>query len=139
MGQSRNPKKKHLPRRRGDAEKTKMKNKRKSARKAKVIEGSGNVFADLQLADAGDLSIQAELTRLIHNRINAFGLNQSEAAARLGLKQPDVSKLMNGRHTGFSTERLLRLLNALGQDIRIVISPKPPRARREGTLRVEAA
>lgn len=108
-------------------------------RRARIHASSGNVFDDLRLKDAGDLSIQAELTRLIHDRIRSLGLSQSAAAERLALKQPDISKLMNGRYTGFSTERLLRLLNALDQDVCIVISPKPPRARRSATLRVEAA
>ncbi len=92
----------------------------------------GNVFADLGLPQPEDLSVQAELARLIYLRIEQLGLTQVDAAKRLGLKQPDVSKLMNARHTGFSTERLLRLLNALDQDIQIVVRDKPPRARRRG-------
>jgi len=108
-------------------------------RKILVREGSGNVFDDLRLPDAAALSIQAELARLIHRRIKELGWTQAQAAVRLGLKQPDVSKLMNARHAGFSTERMFRLLNALDQDVRIIISRKPPRARRDATLRVEAA
>lgn len=107
--------------------------------KIPVHAGSGNVFADLNLPDAEDLPIQAELTRLIYLQIKRLGLSQIDAAARLGLKQPDVSKLMNGRHTGFSAERLFRLLNALDQDIRIVVRPKPCRARRHGIMNVVAA
>ena len=108
-------------------------------RKNRVRAGSGNVFEDLRLVGPEDLSIQAEMARLILVRIRDLGLTQAQAAARLGLKQPDVSKLMSGRHTGFSAERLFRLLNALGQDIRIVVSKKPPRANRDAMLRVEAA
>jgi predicted XRE-type DNA-binding protein len=104
-----------------------------------VHEGSGNVFGDLGLGDAAGLPLQAELTRLIHLRIKQIGLTQVQAAQRLELKQPDVSKLMNGRHTGFSAERLFRLLNALDQDVQIVIRSKPANARRSGTLRVVAA
>lgn len=80
---------------------------------ARIQASSGNVFADLNLRSADNLSIQAELTRLIYLRIKQFGLIQSQAAERLGLRQPDVSKLMNGRHTGYSTERLICLLIAL--------------------------
>jgi predicted XRE-type DNA-binding protein len=101
--------------------------------------GSGNVFADLRLPDADDLSIQAELTRLLYLRIKELGLTQVQAANRLSLKQPDVSRLMNGRHTGFSAERLFRFLNALDQDIQIIIRLKPPRARRSATVSVIAA
>jgi predicted XRE-type DNA-binding protein len=108
-------------------------------RTSPVHAGSGNVFIDLGLSDAADLSIQAELTRLIYLRVKGLGLTQAKAAHRLGLKQPDVSKLMNGRHSGFSAERLFRFLNALDQDIRIVIRNKPPRTRRGGTISVVAA
>lgn len=105
--------------------------------KIRIHAGSGNVFADLGLPDAEGLSIQAELTRLIYLRLSQLGLTQVQAARRLGLKQPDVSKLMNGRHTGFSAERLFRLLNALDQDVRIVVTPKP--SRRRATVTVAAA
>jgi predicted XRE-type DNA-binding protein len=55
-----------------------------------------------------------------------------EAAELLGVDQPKVSALLNGRLAGFSTERLFRFLNALGRDVEIVVKPKPrsrPRAR----------
>src|SRR5688572_20628283 len=96
-------------------------------RKMHVQGSSGNVFADLGLPGAEDLSIQAELSRLIYLRIKQTGLTQALAADRLGLKQPDVSKLMNGRPTGFSAERLFRILNALDQDIQIIVRNKPAR------------
>src|SRR6266404_1414433 len=82
-----------------------------------VVEGSGNVFADLELADAQDLQVKAELTRQLGHRLKVLGLTQVQAAKRLGLKQPDVSKLANGRHTGFSTDRLLALLSSLEVDV----------------------
>ena len=108
-------------------------------RKIPVYVSSGNVFADMGLPDANDLPIQAELTRLLDHRIKQLGLTQVQAAHRLGLKQPDVSKLMNGRHTGFSAERLFRFLNALDQDIEIIVTSKPSRARRHATTHVKAA
>src|SRR2546421_2371165 len=101
--------------------------------------GSGNVFVDLGLPSADELSIQAELARLIYLRIKQLGLTQVQAANRLGLKQPDVSKLMNARHSGFSAERLIRVLNALDQDVQIVVRNKPARARRGARVNVVAA
>src|ERR1700722_11249400 len=95
---------------------------------------SDNVFINLGLPDAEDLSIQAELLRLIYPRINQLGLTQVQAVAQLGLKQPDVSKPVNGRHSGFSAERLFRFLNALDEDIEIVVRRKPSRARREANV-----
>ena len=104
-----------------------------------VRTSSGNVFADLRVRGSGEVSIQAELARVIYLRVKELGLTQAQTAERLGLRQPDVSKLMNGRHTGFSAERLFRLLNALGQDIRIVVKRRPARSARRGSVHVVAA
>lgn len=89
-----------------------------------IVEGSGNVFADLGLPHPEELQTRAELTRLIHNWIKERGLTQTAAAKLLGLKQPDVSQLMAGRFTHFSTDRLLRLLMALDRDVEIIVRPK---------------
>ena len=91
-----------------------------------VTRGSGNVFLDLGFdeVEAEELQVKADLTRQIYNRIKALGLTQAQAGARLGIGQPDVSKLMNSHYTGFSTDRLLALLNALDIDVEIVLRPR---------------
>lgn len=91
----------------------------------KVKSSNGNVFADLGLANPDDLLIKAELVRQISNLIDAKGLTQTEAANILGIDQPKVSALVNGKLSGFSTERLLKFLNALGSDVEIRVIPKP--------------
>ena len=106
--------------------------------KVLVVEGSGNVFADLDLLNADDLQTKAELTRQLYQRIRVLGLSQIKAAKALGLKQPDVSKLMNGRFTGFSVERLLELLNALAVDVDIVLRLGGRRRGHHGTVKVLA-
>jgi predicted XRE-type DNA-binding protein len=116
-----------------------MKRESKPKRESrKIVRGSGNVFADLGFdqREASELQVKAELTRQICNRIRAMGLTQMLAAGRLGLSQPDVSKLMNGRHTGYSVERLISLLNALEMDIDIVVRPREGRGHRPGIVRI---
>jgi predicted XRE-type DNA-binding protein len=88
-----------------------------------IIEGVGNVFDDLGMADAAAELVKAQLTFQIAKRIKALGLTQTAAAARLGISQPDVSRLMKRRPTGFSTDRLLALLTALDIDVDIVLRP----------------
>ena len=112
---------------------------RRNSNKIPVVEGSGNVFADLGLPDAEDLRLKSELARQICKRIKTLGLTQVQAATRLGLKQPDVSKLVNGRHTGFSTHRLIALLNALEVNVEIVLRPQTKTAGHRGTTRVKEA
>lgn len=88
-----------------------------------ITEGSGNVFADLGLPDAAAEIVKAQLTFQVAKRIKTLGLTQAAAATRLGLSQPDVSRLMKSRPTGFSTDRLLALLTALDIDVDIVLRP----------------
>ena len=99
---------------------------------ASVTESSGNVFVDLGLPDAVGELFKAELTLQISKRIKDLDLTQKQAGVRLGLSQPDVSRLMNGRRAGFSTDRLLAFLNALDLDVDIVVRPvaPPPHAAR---------
>jgi predicted XRE-type DNA-binding protein len=90
----------------------------------KVQSSSGNVFADLGLANSDELLIKAELVRQISNLIDAKRLTQTEAAKILGIDQPKVSTLLNGKLSGFSTDRLFKFLNALGSDVEIRVIPK---------------
>ncbi len=105
---------------------------------ATVTPSSGNVFADLGLRDADELLAKADLAHVIQQLIQARGLSQRVAARRLGVAQPDLSNLYRGRLEGFSIERLCRLLTALGQDVRIVVQPKP-RSRSRASLRATVA
>ncbi len=103
-----------------------------------VTESSGNVFDDLKLAHAKELLVRAELARQVYLIIKKRGLTQIAAANLLGLKQPDVSLLMRGRLSRFSTDRLIELLNRLNRDVDIVIKPKSS-SKRKGTVKVIAA
>jgi predicted XRE-type DNA-binding protein len=100
-----------------------------------VTKGSGNVFADLVFEDAEGLQLQAHLTQQIYSIIKQRELTQTKAAEILGLAQPNVSALMNGKFVNLSIERLLKLLVQLNQDIEIVVRPAP-KSRSSGRVRV---
>ena len=91
-------------------------------------QSSGNVFADLNLPHAPDRLAKAELAVKILAAIDQRGLTQTQAAKLLGVDQPKISALKQGRLSGFSIERLLRFLLALGHDVEIVVQSraKPP-------------
>ncbi len=90
---------------------------------ASFTQSSGNVFADLGLGDADELVPKSELAWRIAERIQAQGLTQKQAAAELGIDQPRVSDLLNGRLRRFSLARLLALANAAGLDVAITVVP----------------
>jgi predicted XRE-type DNA-binding protein len=96
-----------------------------------VVESRGNIFEDLQLPRAKELYAKAELVRRMLSVIRKRGLTQKQAAKLLGIDQPKVSALLNGNFTGFSTDRLFRLLTRLGADIEITIKPKTSQRAQE--------
>jgi predicted XRE-type DNA-binding protein len=89
--------------------------------KPRATDGSGNVFADLGLPNPEQELVKASLTLRIHRIIRQRGLTQKEAAALLGVKQPQVSLLMRNRSGNFSMGRLIDFLTALGQDVQITV------------------
>ena len=93
---------------------------------------SDNVFADLGYENPDEALAKVELARRITAIIRQRRLTQTQAAEVLGIDQPRVSNLMIGRLSGFSLERLLRFLNALGRDVEIVIKPKARSHTRAG-------
>lgn len=103
-----------------------------------VTPSSGNVFADLGFAEPEEELARAQLASRIQQIIRRRRLTQVAAATLMGIDQPKVSALLNGRLANFSSARLMRLLTALGQDVDIVVKAKP-RTRERGRIRVVEA
>jgi len=85
--------------------------------------GSRNVFHDIGVPHAEEHLVKAQLVFKIDTILRRRGLKQAEAAELLGIRQPDVSKMLRGEFRQFSVERLLRFLVALDQDVEIVVKP----------------
>lgn len=102
-----------------------------------VQASSGNVFTDLGLENSDELLVKAELARKISSIIPKEQMTQAEAAELLGINQSEISALINGVLSGFSTVRLFRFLNALGRDVEIVVKAKP-KSRSQARTRVVA-
>ena len=88
-----------------------------------ITRGSGNVFADIGLPDPETHLVKAELVRWIGKLIEAEGLTQGDAAERIGMSQPDVSKMLKGQFRPISMERLMRCIVALGHSVTIDVAP----------------
>jgi predicted XRE-type DNA-binding protein len=106
-------------------------------RKSAVEEGDGNVFADIGLPKPEERLGKADLAIRIAETIRARRLTQTRAARILKIDQPKISRLLQGRLSGFSTERLMHFLTLLGRDVEIVVK-RAPRSRRQGRVRVVA-
>jgi predicted XRE-type DNA-binding protein len=89
-------------------------------------EGSGNVFADLGLDDADELFTRAKLGFHVYQLLKARKLKQREIAELLRIKQPEVSHLLNGHFSRFTTDKLLDFLRKLDKKVTIRISSHKP-------------
>ena len=85
--------------------------------------GSGNVFVDLGFPDAAERTTKVALAVQINRILKSGGFSQIAAAKVLGISQPKISALANYRLDGFSVERLMNFLTALGRDVQISIRP----------------
>src|SRR5437764_1205704 len=94
--------------------------------KIEIEEGSGNVFADLGLDDADELFARAQLGFHVFKLLKARKLKQREVVTLLGIKQPEVSHLMNGHFSRFTADKLLDFLKRLDQKVTIQIRPHKP-------------
>lgn len=112
----------------------------KNVRRDRLVQAStGNVFADLNLPDAEDLNTKVRLAVAINSLLAARRLTQAVAAATLGINQPKVSAIRHYKLDGFSVERLMVFLTALGSDIEIHIKSRGRRASTPGRILVAAA
>lgn len=86
-----------------------------------AITSTGNVFTDLGLPNPDLALAKAELVQHLRAIITHRKLTQAQAAEILGLDQPKVSRRVRGDVSGFTLDRLFRLLMALGQDVDITV------------------
>jgi predicted XRE-type DNA-binding protein len=100
-----------------------------------IEKGSGNVYADLDMADADEMRVKAQLAGKIGEIIKARRWTQQRAAEVLGISQPKLSQLLRGQFRGISEAKMLDLLARLGRNVQIVVGP-PRRSTKAGRVEV---
>lgn len=83
--------------------------------------GSGDFLLDRGYADPDEMRVKFHLANRIALLVEDQGLRQADVCDRTGLKQPDVSRIVNGAVSGFSVWRLLLVLKGLGQTVTISV------------------
>lgn len=94
----------------------------KKRKPIKFEQGSGNIFADLGLKDSDQLLARAQIGYHVFKILEHRQLKQREISDILGIAQPDVSHLMNGHFSRFTTDKLLDFLKRLDQKVTIEVS-----------------
>lgn len=98
-------------------------------RKLEYEKGSGNIFADLGFENPEEELAKSDLTAKISQIIKKRKLTQMQVASILGVDQPRISSLLRGNFDLFSLDMLMRFLKILGQDIQILVKPKPTKRK----------
>jgi predicted XRE-type DNA-binding protein len=106
---------------------------------ARMRQRTSNVFTRPAVQNPDEHALKAELLRQIAARLEAEGLTQAAAAERLGISQPDVSRMLSGNFRQFSVERLMRFLVTLGQEIEIRVRPAQTSRSKGARITVTAA
>lgn len=88
---------------------------------SKIEIGSGNVYADLGIANAEEMLVKAQLASKIGEIIRDRKLTQARAAELLGIPQPKLSNMLRGQFRGISETKMIECLTRLGSDVEIVV------------------
>ena len=102
-----------------------------------VFWGSENVFADLGLPHPEVRLAKSQMVYEISLAMKARGLTKEELAQMTGIEESELSKLLKGRTSVYSLERLAQILNALDRDVTITIRERPQGDERAARTLVE--
>ena len=72
--------------------------------------------------EALNMKLRASMIREIRAKVEAAGWTQNEAAKQLGITQPRVSDLLNGKLSKFSLDALVNMLAVLGSDVKLKVA-----------------
>ncbi len=89
--------------------------------KLEVIRGSGNVYRDLGMDDADVRQLKAILATQIIKTIDGLGLTVRQAQDRTGIDAGDFSRIRNADFRRMSVERLMGIINRLGDRIDVTV------------------
>ena len=98
-----------------------------------LIRGSGNVFRDLGRADADVQQTKALLAARIIRILDDEGLSTRKAEAQTGVSHADFARIRNARLSRFTIDRLMTVLNKLGQEVHVRVTVQPRRSDGEAT------
>jgi len=93
-----------------------------------LIHGSGNVFADLGLPDSAREQLRALLAAKIIGVLDDRKLTVRAAQDLTSIAAADFSRIRNARLGRFTIDRLLMILDRLGQEVEISVDVRPNRA-----------
>ena len=94
-----------------------------------IVRGSGNVFRDLGEPDADVKQAKAILAARIIGILDDRKLSTRQAGEVAGCDQSEFVRIRNANLDRFTIDRLMRIVNRLDPQVRIVLSDVPAEAK----------
>jgi predicted XRE-type DNA-binding protein len=91
----------------------------------RIEDSSGNVFADLGLADAEVEQVKALLVAEIINILDEEGLSVREAGRCTGVPYTDFSRIRNVDLDRFTIDRLMKILGRFDRRVEVQLRVRP--------------
>ena len=99
--------------------------------KINIHPSEGNVFRDLgfDATESEDLRLRSNVMIELQKRVAALGQSQAKVARILGVTQPRVSNLVQGRLDLFSLDTMVEMLDRLGNTVEVTVRAKSSERR----------
>ncbi len=93
----------------------------------KPIYGSGNVYRDLGIPNPEARQLKAILAAQVHKVLDDEGITTRKAQELTGIDQADFARVRKCNLGRFSVERLITMLEGLGQEVEVSVEVHPRR------------
>lgn len=87
-----------------------------------LVHGSGNVFADLGMANPEQRQLRALLAAAIIKTLDAEQLTVRAAEAKTGIAAADFSRIRQVKLGRFTIDRLMKILDRLGCEVEVDVT-----------------
>ena len=94
-----------------------------------AVRGSGNVFRDLGLSNPDLEQLRTILAARIVRVLDEEGLTMHRAAELTGFAAADFSRVRRAKLGRFTVDRLMAMLDRLGQEVEVSVTVHPWPAR----------
>jgi predicted XRE-type DNA-binding protein len=98
-----------------------------------AVPSSGNLFRDAGLPNAELEHLRARLAGKIMRVLDDEGLTAKQAHELTGIDEADFSRIRKLKLERFTVDRLMTVLNRLGQDVEISVDVHPRRSATAST------
>ena len=94
-----------------------------------LIRGSGNIYRDFDVPDAGVRQLKAILAAEIIKILDKKGISVRKAQSLTGIDAGDFSRVRNADFRRISVERLMTMINGLGSRVEVAVTLRRAEAR----------